>query len=427
MKRRMGFLEGSMYAGRETAVNLVFSVSLEGFLVRKNVEDALVKIQFRHPLLKVCVQEDDQQIPWYVSPEISEPISLRIVERENNERWKAESEAEWATPFAMETGPLARLVWVRSSDYSEFLLVCHHCICDATSVINLMGELLELIDSPQKNRSAYRQLSVKQLIPENIKNSTLNIVTGKFLYGATRVYLSAVKGKKEIRKDHFYSLNWKLGKTQTEAVLKKCREEGISINTVLCLVFLEAFKKVLALKGKRRLFCSVDIRRFLPEIGPDHLFPFPVMIDLSVEKNDALEFWEQAKRLREKLYSGIDKTDAGKMLMYTEYLVPLLPKSVCYAKAAKGPHDFTFSNMGRIPLKEEYKSFRIRSVSSPASRFPMGNPTKIATSTFAEQIDFVFTSEEGFLKHKQALAIKETAMEMLLNQVYNNESVLSYE
>lgn len=422
MKRKMSFLEGSMFAGKDTPVNLIFTVAVEGNLSSGNLENALQKVQNRHPLLKIVVWQDESGIPWYVSPDEIQPIPLRIVERLSDKDWRNEAEKEWHNPFNVEKEPLVRLVWIRSERTSELILVCHHCICDATSVIQLMHEILYVTDNPGMDIGSYQAVSsLMDLVPVEVQRRRANIFMTNLITGATRLYLGMVSWMKEKKKDHFYTMNWKLDRDTTGLILEKCKEEGLSVNTVLCLAFMKAFENVRHLSINRRVFCSVDTRRFLPEIGSDHLFPFPVMIELS-SGNKQHDFWDQARYLRDKLYNKIEKTDIRKMLMYTEHLVSLLPKSIRYAKAGKGPHDFAFANLGKVKIRESYKNFSVRTVYSPSSRFPMGNPTKISTSTFRGQIDFVFTSEEGFLKYQDALIIKENAMKLLLNQVATHES-----
>lgn len=422
MKRKMSFLEGSMFAGKNTPVNLIFTVTVEGNLSRADLENALQKVQNRHPLLQIVVWQDENEIPWYVSPDKIQPIPLRIVERLSDEDWRSEAEKEWHELFDVEKEPLARLVWVRSVRTSELILVCHHCICDATSVMQLMHEILEVTDNPGKDIGSYQAVSsLMDFVPVEMQRNLTNIFTANLIAGATRFYLGVVSWMKEKKKDHFYTINWKLSSGITAIILEKCKEEGLSINTVLCLAFMKAFENVRHLSTNRRVFCSVDTRRFLPEISSEHLFPFPVMIDLSLgTKQD--DFWGHARYLRDKLYNKIKKTDIRKMLMYTEHLVSLLPRSIRYAKAGKGLHDFAFANLGKVKIRERYENFSVRNVYSPSSRFPMGNPTKISTSTFRGQIDFVFTSEEGFLKYQDALIIKENAMKLLLNQTATHES-----
>lgn len=410
-----------MFAGINTPVNLIFAVTVEGCLSQGNLEKALQKVQNRHPLLKIVVWLDENEIPWYVSPEIIRPIPLRIVERFSDKDWRNEAEKEWHALFDVQREPLVRLVWVKSDRTSELILVCHHCICDATSIIRLMHEILELTDNPHRDIGSYQAISsVRDLVSAEIQNNRMNIFKANVIAGATRLYLGAVGWMKERKKDNFYTINWKLNSDITGVILEKCKKEGLSANTVLCLVFLKAFENLSHLSTNRRVFCSVDARRFLPEIGSDQLFPFPVMVDILLRSNK-YSFWDQARFLRDKLYRQIEKTDIRKMLMYTEQLVSLLPKSIRYAKAGKGLHDFTFANLGKIKIREHYGTFSVQNVYSPSSRFPMGNPTKISTSTFRGQIDFVFTSEEGFLKYQDALLIKENAMQLLLNQTITQE------
>lgn len=417
MKRRMGFLEASMYAGADTPVNVVFTVRIDGQIREEDLRIALKKIQNKHPLLNVTVEEDVKGIPWYVAPSQPTPIPLRIVTRLSYDHWKNEAETEWKTMFDMASGPLARLVWIRAQHCSELMLVCHHCICDATSVITIMREILEITDRPDIELSPYTSLSIQELIPDQVRRNVLNKITARLIAGITWIYLRSVSHMKEVRKENFYTIRWKLSTDETAVILAQCKKEGISVNSALCLVFMKAFESMPHLKLKGKIFCPVDIRRFLPEVKKDHLFAFPSVAGLSFLRNQKLSFPQQANELKERLYNEIAATDARKMLMFTEYLVPLYPRSIRYAKAGKGPHDFNFSNLGRIDIGQDFDTFRVAEVHSPYSQFPMGNPTKIIISTFRQQIDFAFASEEGFLKYQDALAVCEKAMQLLADNL----------
>lgn len=120
-----------------------------------------------------------------------------------------------------------------------------------------------------------------------------------------------------------------------------------------------------------------------------------------------------ARLFRNELLTKIGKIDVYRQFMISESLLPLLPKIIKYAKTDKGAHDFTFSNMGNLAIKENYGTFVLDRLYSPITIFPFGNPSTLSTSTFRGQIDFMFTSDEHFLKKSDALQLKAKAMELL--------------
>ncbi|SEJ65947.1 Condensation domain-containing protein [Dyadobacter sp. SG02] len=412
MKRRTGFLEASMYAGRDTPVNVLFPVKIEGELEETALINALQKIQQKHPFLNVTMETDGAGIPWYVTPDPILPIPLRIADRHSEETWLDEAETEWGTPFNQPNAPLARLTWVRSETVSELLVVCHHCIGDATSSMAIMRELLECLADPAIELQPYPSYSPENLVPAAVRRNILNRLAARSIAGITRLFLLAVSGMKEVVKDRFYTIRWKLSEEETATLLSVCKQEDIHLNTALILVFMRAFERAANVRTSGKMFASVDMRRFLPEIHKDQMFPFPSMVGLDTPK-DKTGFREQANALKERLHKQIARTDAARLLLFSEYLTPLYPRSIRYAKAGKGAHDFAFANIGRIPLNETYGSIAVAEVYCPLSRFPMGNPSKVSVSTFRGRMDFAFHSEEKYIARQDADFIIGTAMQLL--------------
>jgi len=422
MKRRSGFLEASMYAGADTPVNVVFPVKIEGEIEETALLSALQKIQRKHPFLNVTMETDADGIPWYVTPDPILPIPLRITDRLSDETWIEEGETEWDTPFNQPNSPLARVAWVRSKRVSELLVVCHHCIGDATSAMTLMRELLECLGDPATELRPYPPFLPQELVPASVRKNILNRLAARTITGITGLFLLAVSGMKEVLKDRFYTIRWKLSEDETAALLSVCKEKDIHLNTALILVFMRAFERAGNVRTSGKMFASVDMRRFLPEIQKDHLFPFPSMVGLD-RPRDKAGFREQANSLKERLHKQIARTDAARLLLFSEYLVPLYPRSIKYAKAGKGAHDFAFGNIGRIPLNESYGSIKVAEVYCPLSRFPMGNPSKVSVSTFRGRMDFAFHSEEKYISRQDAEFIIGTAMKLLRKHLLETKPV----
>lgn len=422
MKRRMGFLEASMYAGADTPVNVVFPVKVEGYFEERDIRDALEKIQQKHPFLRVTVETGPDGIPSYVSQELIKPIPYRVTDRHCDDDWLAEAEAEWGTPFNQNNTPLARLVCVRSEQVSELLMVCHHCIGDATSIMTLMRELLECLARPDTTLRPYPAFCPEALVPARMRRSLLNRLAGRSLAGITRVFLWTVRGMKAVKKERFYTIRWKLGEAETATLLSTCKKKDINLNAALILVFMRAFESAHNVPTSGKMFSSVDMRRFLTEIGKDHLFAFPSMAGLKTPK-DNNGFRAQTVAVKTNLYKQLAKTNAPKLLFFSEYLLPLYPQAIQYAKAGKGGHDFAFANIGRVPLDETYGQIRVAEVHSPFSRFPMGNPSKVSVSTFGGRMDFAFHSEEQYITRQDAEFITGTAMSLLRKHLLDAKPV----
>jgi NRPS condensation-like uncharacterized protein len=256
----MGFLEASMYAGADTPVNVVFPVKVEGYFDERNIRDALRKIQQKHPFLRVTVETGADGVPIYVTQELIKPIPYRITERHSDEDWLAEAETEWSTPFNQSNTPLARLVCVRSEQVSELLMVCHHCIGDATSIMTLMRELLECLALPDTALQPYPAFCPETLVPAEMRRSLLNRIAAWSVAGVTRIFLWCVSGMKAVKKDRFYTIRWKLSEAETATLLSTCKEKDINLNAALILVFMRAFQSARNVPTSGKMFSSVDMR-----------------------------------------------------------------------------------------------------------------------------------------------------------------------
>ena len=399
----------------KTAVNVVSSVTIKGTIQESDLHASLLKIQARHPLLSNNVWEDEAGIPYFVEQDPIQRIPVRIVDRLTDNDWERESITECLTPFDPKKKPLIRLVWLKSESISTLIFVGHHCICDGRSILNIIDETLSLLGQPEKEIGAYKSFSsIQDFIPAKIRENKANKLKVKLFSKVAKLALLVGAFKKEIKREKPFFLHWKLSKEESSLIIEKCKSEGASVHDALSVAFLIGFKELETIKSHSRLYCAVDMRKFLPEIENNMLFAFPVMLALNLPNKKKVGFWNQAREFKKELTKKIEEMNVNTLLLYSESLLPSLPRMTKYAKADKGAHDFTLSNMGKVSLREEYGSLEIESLQTPATFFPFGNPTTISTTYFKGQIDFMFTSDEYFIKQEDALAVKKNAMDILI-------------
>lgn len=414
MRRKLTLVEGTMYSDGQTAVNAVVAIKIKGSIDIDVLHAALLKIQARHPLLSVNVLEDETGIPYFMTDEDIGRIPVRVSNRYTDDDWRKETTLECITPFNAKKGPLMRVVYLKSPSASDLIVVCHHCICDGRAILNLLDETLSLLEQPQMEIGSYNSFdSLSDFIPDAIRRSKANLLMLFAVKRLTKLILLMMSSKKEIKRVKPYLLHWKLEQEESAMICRKCKEEGISIHAVLGVLFLQAFNCMETIKSYKKLYCTVDMRKFVPEIKNDMLFAFPVTIGLNLRKDSKIGFWDQARQFKDDLMLEINKTNVNRIFMISDCLSSALPKLAKYAKADAKGHDFTFSNMGCVNIKEKYGAIEVERLYSPVTIFPFGNPSTIFASAFKGQLDFMITSDEYFLKYEDAVAIKEKAMELL--------------
>lgn len=416
MKRNLIIGERIMYVDKSTPLNCVFAVKIKGIIPPENLQAALGKIQQKHPLLRSKLREGQSGHPYFELCSDLDSIPVRITSRIDDEHWKAESAQEWGTLFDNEQQPMARVVWLKGAEYSDLLLVCPHCICDGTTFVALMSELLMLLDHPEKNLISYSPFqSIEVLLADSFSKTSLQVAKAKIFSGIARLYFFLKSTKHKPRSGSGYMLHWKMDIPSSTHLIRQSKAAGITLHAALCVAFLEAFKTVRKAQSHGKVICPVDVRRFVSEIKTDTMFAFAPIAELSINKDAGLDFVAKAKNLSQDLLDKISKMKIAEMLVMSEYFSGSVKKMVNHLKTTKGSHDLTLSNMGKLGIAEHYDSFELEAIHSPTVGFPWRNANTLVVSSFKGRMDFTFYSHDSFLSKSDAEQIKETAVKLLMN------------
>ena len=422
MTRKLLFTERVLYGDGHTPFNGVFAMKLKGRLLEGVLDTALAKVQAKHPLLRAAVKLDEKGCPFFVVREKAPPIPIRREVRRSEEDWQAESVKEWAIPFDTEEGPLLRVVWLASEDCCDLILAFHHCMCDGGSVVTIVRELLALMDHPEEEIGRYEAFtSLKELLPgksldikKKVKARLLSTVLRMgLLYAAARI---RTRDKEPPGREGDYLLHWKLDKMTSSMVLGYCKDAQVTVNTVLCVALLSAFRTVRGEKAHNKLMCPVDIRKYNPAMKEDELFAFGLAISLSMEDGDGWGFWRKAAHMQEQATRQMKKLDAGELLLTLEYSHAAVRPMIKVLTYAEPGNDLMFSNLGRVDIRSVYRSFEVETIYSPTIIGPFGNPTTLITTTFRDQMDFCLVSNEACLPRAEAEIIRGKAMQLLIEK-----------
>ncbi|MHA4809433.1 condensation domain-containing protein [Flavitalea flava] len=415
-----------MYGDGSSTFHGVFAVKVRGTFTLVRLRTALARVQAKHSLLGAGIQEDDKGLPYFIfGKQTVPPIPVRIAGRHSDTDWMEETKSEWARPFDLNTGPLLRLVWLRGEETGELIMSFHHCLCDGGSASAILNDLLNLLDQPGL---IIGQTPVFHSLADLIPSPIFNHKKDKLKAWANSAFLGlalsaaslfiGTKNKKRISREKDYLLHWKLTEEESDVLFKRCKTSGITVNTILALVFLKAFQQVKGAGFHNKVMCPVDIRKFVPAVKKDTLFAFGLSITLSMDRRKPeKDFWEMASFLQEEGTKKMTKLNAYPVLMAMEYAHSSLKKLIRLLTYGKPGNDFMFSNMGRLDLPECCGNLTIETVYSPTVIGPFANPTTIIASTFRGRLDFSFVSNEQFMENKDAMAIKYWAMELLQQNV----------
>lgn len=409
-----------LHGDGKTPFNAVIPFRLKGDILAEDLHHALKKIQEKHPMLHAFVEEDNQGLPWFVVAD-DRPIAIpvRVCARISDEDWKRESMQEWAVGFDTKNGPLIRLVWIKGTGVSEFILVIHHCLCDGGSAMAILAELLQVLDCPDTDIGKEDPiLGITDVVPAEILKSRKQVIKAKLIGGVANLVLWLIPVKKKlVERKTDYMIHWKLPEILSDQLILKCKWENVTVNTALCVALLNAFKTVRKENFHNKVSCPVDIRRFAPQIKKDNVFAFGLMFVVSSDKE--LDFFSDARKMQLDIDQKTAKLDPYATIMMMEESHGSLNNFTNFLKYGKSSNDCMFSNLGRIKIPHQYKSFEVETIFSPSVIGPLGNTTTMITSTYRGQMDFTFIASEGFIPYDEALAIKENMMK-ILNELVTN-------
>jgi len=419
MKRKMFFFERLMYVDGQTPINCIMTARIHGNIAAGDLESALRKVQGKHPLLRANVVEEGSQV-YFAFSDNPLKIPVRVVERNSDEDWTNETATEWNTPFNMDEGPMVRMVWIKSERVSELMLIGHHVICDGTSLITIFREILQVVDQPDVQLTPYLPFqSLQDLFPQEVLSDPKMALLVKVKAALLRVFALTVKAASTAPPGGHYLIYWRAGAKESAALTHRCKAERTTPYAAMCVAFLLAFRQVNRARFKNRIMCPVDIRRFVSSIRADVMFnyapPIPLRMDPRIDPRAG--FWDLARRLKQSMSEQIGRLNAYEHLMVAEELQTSIPKVISFLRRSKGRHDFAFSNVGRLDMPDNYKGFRVEGLLGVTVAVPWRNATTLITTHFRGHTDIALVSNDGFLPYAEAVAIKETAVNLLMKAV----------
>lgn len=417
MKRKLLFAERGIFGDGTKAFNAVVPLKISGSFSAENLHYALSKIQDKHPLLRSFIEVDAKNMPWFVVDETTEnPIPVRIVKRISDNDWETEVTDEWLRPFDTAKGPLMRVIWIKGEEASDLILVMHHCLCDGRTAMSILGDLLKVLD----NRDAVigKQppiLSMYDIVPAEILENKVRRIKARLRGIFNHFVLWIIPlNKKVIERKRDYMIHWKLNKELGDQLVRLSKSSGATINTLLCVIILNAFKEIRKEKFFNNIACPVDIRKYMPRINEDSIFAFVSMVALSFDNK--LDFIGNARKMQELINAKTAKLDPHQMIMMFEQSHSSIHYLIDFLTFSKPDNDFLFSNLGRIAMEHQYQTFEVETIYSPSAVGPYGNTTGFVASTFRGLMDFTFIGNELFVPYDEALAIKERIVSIIQEQ-----------
>jgi hypothetical protein len=391
------------------------SGSIKGDIPEETVKKALESLQKKHPALRAVIK--GKYIFYEDTP--TRPIPLRIAERISENTWVEEKNKEIAVSYnAEETIPLVKVVWVKSKEISDFILIGLHVIMDGKSLCHLMREFVLQIDDPDKELKPYKPIeSLHDILPDVSlsRKEKLSAVCWTEIM-RWRLFFATFT-KKERPSTHSYSFCLHVGKERTALLEENAKKRKTMIGNALCILALKLFKAHFhPEKSERNIFLPMDIRRYIPFIKKDMMFGFAPMLRLKINISEDTNPWEASILLGQQIVDeAITKQEAKKNsifsytkgLLFLEYYHRIINLLLKRNYALDEGQDFTFLNMGSFPPIPMKKSpFEVEKFHSAEVYLPWRNSTVFGCGSYDSNLFIVFIADENQIPEEKMKVIR---------------------
>jgi len=260
----------------ERANTMTFTVvaELRCALTHAEIESALRKLEKRHPLLRVQVVRDGDEIAFAHGEGVAIPLSIETLPDEANyearlQALAAKSIEHRAWPDA---GPRAELTWLRMGDERHALLFSfHHLVSDGSSGMFAMRDLIGFLATPDEIPEPLESPGLHAFLPQGHGGladiARVIAMEGRAMTGPKPQRVRAGECVPSERVALLAAME--LSELDSARLLARARRDGATAHGVLCAGLSLAVAAEQGGAMQQRITHPVDCRRYLRSRSPD--------------------------------------------------------------------------------------------------------------------------------------------------------------
>lgn len=313
--------------------NISMAITIKGNLQKELIRKSLEKVQRRHPILQARLYVNDKGEPHFIWGEIGQ-IPIEIIPRTHNDLYKKIVAKEFITPF--ETGinssyPLIRVKLLNSESVSDLIITIPHVIGNGMSMVFLFRDIIDYMVRPEKKVKPLEVIkNVEDILPSSFQKK-IPKTPRKFKiilwFIKKKVILRKIKRKlgksrknqtspvfNNNKKKQFLTRDWILTEDQSLALIKKCKENGVTVHSAICTLFLPDFPGINN---------PVNLRKKLKyNVGESvGMYAGGLIIKKNYKKRQS--FWKNSQIYHKMLVKGLNSNKALKVFKLISRAVPL--------------------------------------------------------------------------------------------------------
>jgi NRPS condensation-like uncharacterized protein len=372
-------------------VHFCLCAEIEGMVDSDALHSALDRVRKRHPLLRVRIVDDEEFGTAFYK--CDRPIAFETITVAKDADWRPTVECE-LKKCVDDEGPLLRATALCAPDMTVLVLTFCHAIADGMSGIWVLRDVLRAL--------AGEQLKAFQAFPsieEKILGSSpdpLNIFRPVHASRLDRAIPISPKtpSAASIVSDHLQTniFTTEFSREETARLLERCRANDTTVNGAVCAA---ASPHVPAsAPGTVRMVCPIDLRNMAGiENGVCGVFVGASSVE--VPAGGATSIWHNARHIVRCINQSRSPEDMIDFLsrMSVEFPPTARSEKLKTFFSAKPQSSLVVSNLGVLPIAEQYGPYTVKAVWGPAmlTNLPEDRQT-IGVSTFGGRLRIVHQS-----------------------------------
>lgn len=408
-------------------------VKISGEFSILQLEEALTKVQQRQQLLRVRIALDETQEPWFV--EDTAKIPLRVVSRQGEEHWKQELERELSERFICTEAPLIRAVLLHSTNVSELILTCHHCIFDGMSNILLAQNILQALDKPNTFIKPLPAIAaMENLIPDPNNDNLLktnsesnniswlkesSLETQLSSQSATFPTNDDISLEEILPQLHFASLSLE----KTKLLISRCQQEQTTVYGALYAAFFLAIARQNTSDKLHTLKCffGINMRKYLKPTVEEHIGYYSHGKTNLHPLNANVTLWELARSIEDRLKEEMQPEKIFEEILASSEWMSLTNPSTTEVKQTLSEqfnNGLTVSYLGHVTFSPEFERLQVLSIYGPIG-LPI--PTAkiqwmVEATTIENQLCLALVLPKSTMSSAQVEDLFKEAIDLLQNQ-----------
>jgi hypothetical protein len=328
--------------------NGALAAQITGYTTVQQWRDALDAVQQRHALLSACIDTTFNRVPHFRRV-TSQRISLRVV-TSPGALWQQEIAEEVNAPFTPDQAPLFRAVLLHQETHCTFILSSHHAVCDGSSRIFLLRDLLLALSG--------HILETLPLAPSR------EVLFGAQQRTSTEPGLPSFTAQRHVM-PHVEGI--KLTPEQTTVLQRRAREEGVTIHSAISAALTIAGRAIDESwrNNPLRIMSPAEIRDILG-LKDQCMVAFGGG-EISIAPGGSMTFWELARFAKDGLSAVKSIENISRMVDLQSGAVSsnLTVEQAFQLKRNAFNAQVMFSNLGRLPFDSTFGPLKLETLWAP--------------------------------------------------------------